>query len=565
MLLSLNQYEDAIRKLEKATKQQPTFFEAHHDLGLAYSNLNQFKLAEIHFSQALKIRPKSKEANYNLAKLYDLEKRYEDALKFYSISVECDPNFYEALYNRAGLCYDNKKFDQAKKDYEQIINQNILYKNTFGLLLNLYRTTGLFDKTNNLVSSALMNTDHYCAVIDPLNFLTISDSPELQLKCATSFTNSQFYPQPCSFPKYAHSKIRIGYYSADFREHPVSYLIAELLELHNRSDFEIYAFSLYSPNLDDPLRKRIELGVDHFFDVASKSDQEIVDLSRKLEIDIAIDLGGHTKHARTQIFASRVAPVQVNYLGFPGTMGASFMDYIIADRYVIPEENQQFYSEKVVYLPGCFQPHDSKRRKSSKIFTRKELGLPENAFVYCCFNQAYKITPEIFQCWIEILQAVEGSVLWLIDHNIEFQKNILKTFELYFGDVKKVYFSPMIDAADNINRYKCADVFLDTYPFNAGTTASEVLESGTVIVSISGQSMASRYCGSLLFHHNLQKFITKNYKDYVEKAINLSAITVSLNQLKREIKTKCSRSYPDNISFVNELEKFYRISTNTIN
>ncbi len=597
---ALKLYDKSIDSYLASIQFNPYFSESYFFLGLLYSNIRQYSDSINLFNQAISLN--SDELDYFSNKALSLLqlRKFDSALELiknnllknplhhhslavfgfyfllinsfdkseelYSKALSLDPKNPNYLSARSTVYKDLNKFDLCMADLVEIFSIDPKFELLLGnILQNCFDTLNFQDRVTylNYYDHSITNDDFL--IFPPLTHFYFSDSPELQLKCATAFTNSQFYPQPCSFPKYAHSKIRIGYYSADFREHPVSYLIAELLELHNRSDFEIYAFSLYSPNLDDPLRKRIELGVDHFFDVASKSDQEIVDLSRKLEIDIAIDLGGHTKHARTQIFASRLAPVQVNYLGFPGTMGASFMDYIIADRYVIPEENQQFYSEKVVYLPGCFQPHDSKRRKSSKIFTRKELGLPENAFVYCCFNQAYKITPEIFQCWIEILQAVEGSVLWLIDHNIEFKENIIKSFKLVFGDSEKVYFSPMIDAAENINRYKCADVFLDTYPFNAGTTASEVLESGTVIVSISGQSMASRYCGSLLFHHNLQKFITKNYKDYVEKAINLSAITVSLNQLKREIKTKCSRSYPDNISFVNELEKFYRISTNTIN
>jgi len=383
--------------------------------------------------------------------------------------------------------------------------------------------TGNFDEEKHIINLIFDQLEISNSCIDPLNFLSISDSSELQLKCASIYTRDQYLTEEYVFPKYLHSKIRVAYYSSDFREHPVSHLIAELLELHNRDEFEVYAFALHSPNPNDPLRKRIELGVDHFFDVANISDQEIVDLSRKLEIDIAIDLGGHTKHARTQIFASRVAPIQANYLGFPGTMGASFMDYIIADQYVIPEKNQHFFSEKVAYLPGCFQVNDSKRRKSSREFTRKELGLPENAFVFCCFNQAYKITPEIFKCWMEILQAVEGSVLWLPNYT-EIVKSKIRSELFHFNiNINRVIFSFRInDPNDYLSSISHANLFLDTFPYNAHTTASDFLLTGVPLISISGHSFVSRVASSLLNTLNLSELSVISYEGYVNLSIKLA-------------------------------------------
>ena len=557
-LLIIGKSLEASMLLKKIINNSPNFFAAQHDIGLAYSNLRQFEKAEIHFKIAHMLQPNSKEVNYNLGKIYDLQNDFIKANKYYSNAIKIDSNFLDALYNRAGLAYDIKNFEQAKNDYINIYNLNKTYLFTIGNLVNLYRMTGNFDEEKHIINLIFDQLEISNSCIDPLNFLSISDSAELQLKCASIYTRDQYLTEEYVFPKYLHSKIRVAYYSSDFREHPVSHLIAELLELHNRDEFEVYAFALHSPNPNDPLRKRIELGVDHFFDVANISDQEIVDLSRKLEIDIAIDLGGHTKHARTQIFASRVAPIQANYLGFPGTMGASFMDYIIADQYVIPEKNQRFFSEKVAYLPGCFQVNDSKRRKSSREFTRKELGLPENAFVFCCFNQAYKITPEIFKCWMEILQAVEGSVLWLIDHNHVFKSNILRQAKVYFGDKEKVFFSPMIDSAENMKRYSCANIFLDTFPFNAGTTAAEVLGMGLPIITISGESLASRYCGSLLHQMNLKELIMKDCREYVTFSIQLASNLTKLNELAFNIKNKFGKDSLDSRIFSKNIENCYK-------
>ncbi len=598
---ALKLYDKSIDSYLASIQFNPYFSESYFFLGLLYSNIRQYSDSINLFNQAISLN--SDELDYFSNKALSLLqlRKFDSALELiknnllknplhhhslavfgfyfllinsfdkseelYSKALSLDPKNPNYLSARSTVYKDLNKFDLCMADLVEIFSIDPKFELLLGnILQNCFDTLNFKERSTYLNYYNLSITNDDFLIFPPLTHFYFSDSPELQLKCATAFTNSQFYPQPCSFPKYAHSKIRIGYYSADFREHPVSYLIAELLELHNRSDFEIYAFSLYSPNLDDPLRKRIELGVDHFFDVASKSDQEIVDLSRKLEIDIAIDLGGHTKHARTQIFASRLAPVQVNYLGFPGAMGASFMDYIIADRYVIPEENQQFYSEKVVYLPGCFQPHDSKRRKSSKIFTRKELGLPENAFVYCCFNQAYKITPEIFQCWIEILQAVEGSVLWLPDYPSIVKTQIqLLSLDANVSFERIIFMQRVADPNDFLACICKADLFLDTFPYGAHATAADVLLSGLPLLSMSGSSYVSRVASSLLHVLNVPELITDNLSNYRNIAIKLGLDTEIYSNIYLKLQANLSLFQDYVPNFVTNFEIVLRSIKNPSN
>ena len=556
---SVRKYQQSIESFDLAINLNNDDYDYFSNKALSLISLRKYSQATDLLNEVLALNPSHHHSLAVFGYLLLLNNSLSESEIFYTKAISHDPKNLEYLAARSTVYRDLNHYDKCMADLLCIYALDSEYELLLGNIVQTSLDTFDFENFNHFSNCLLhLLIDSNLCICAPLTFFYLSDSAELQLKCASIYTRDQYLTEEYVFPRYLHSKIRVAYYSSDFREHPVSHLIAELLELHNRDEFEVYAFALHSPNPNDPLRKRIELGVDHFFDVANISDQEIVDLSRKLEIDIAIDLGGHTKHARTQIFASRVAPIQANYLGFPGTMGASFMDYIIADQYVIPEKNQHFFSEKVAYLPGCFQVNDSKRRKSSREFTRKELGLPENAFVFCCFNQAYKITPEIFKCWMEILQAVEGSVLWLIDHNHVFKSNILRQAKVYFGDKEKVFFSPMIDSAENMKRYSCANIFLDTFPFNAGTTAAEVLGMGLPIVTISGESLASRYCGSLLHQMNLKELIMKDCREYITFSIQLASNLTKLNELAFNIKNKFRKDSLDSRIFSKNIENCYK-------
>ena len=370
----------------------------------------------------------------------------------------------------------------------------------------------------------------------PFELLGISGSAQLQRKAAEVWIANKFpamnvLPKISRYPE--HGKIRVGYFSADFRCHPVAFLTAELFEKHDRSIFEITAFAFGSDRKDE-MRSRLELAFDHFVDVRNLSDKEVAQLSRNMEIDIAVDLGGHTINSRPGIFAMRAAPLQVSYIGYLGTMGADYMDYLIADPVIVPEQAQQHYVEKIVYLPS-YQANDSKRRIADTIFTREQLGLPEKGFVFCSFNNSFKITPESFSSWMRILNAVENSVLLLLADNESVERNLKNAAVLRDVAADRLIFGKRMSLPDYLARYRTADLFLDTRPYNAGTTASDALWAGLPVLTCMGEAFASRVAASLLTAIGLPELITTTQQQYEALAIELATHSIKLAAIKEKL------------------------------
>jgi predicted O-linked N-acetylglucosamine transferase (SPINDLY family) len=403
-------------------------------------------------------------------------------------------------------------------------------------------------------------------VTTPFAALSLIDKPDLHLQAAQTYGNSKFPSNHLLGPipkRIAKDRIRIGYFSADFHNHATSYLMAELFEAHDRLKFEIYGFS-FGPNTQDEMRNRLSKGFDKFLDVSKLPDSEIAQLSRDLEIDIAIDLKGYTEDSRTAIFAYRCAPIQVNYLGYPGTMGVNYMDYVIADPIVISESNVDSFAEKIVYLPNCYQVNDSKRKISEKQFTRSDCGLPEKGFVFCCFNNGYKIQPQTFQIWMRILQSVEGSVLWLYEDNATASANLREEAEQLGVDSNRLIFAPRLSMEEHLARHCMADLFLDTLPYNAHTTASDALWAGVPVLTCMGKSFAGKVAASLLNAIDLPELITYNAQEYEEKATQLAADPQVLNCLKNQLSVNKTTSSLFNIGqfkghFEAALSKMYAV------
>ena len=393
----------------------------------------------------------------------------------------------------------------------------------------------------------------------PFPVLALSDSLPLQRKTAEIWVQDEC---PASdalpvIPKRPKSgKLRIGYFSADFGNHPVSFLTAELFETHDRDKFELTAFS-FGANENHDMRKRVEAAFDQFIDVRNRSDKDVAMLARSLEIDIAVDLGGFTKDSRTNIFAMRAAPLQASYLGYLGTMGAEYIDYLIADSTIIPEEYQKHYSEKIVYLPS-YQANDSKRRIADKVFSREELGLPQTGFVFCCFNNNYKITPGTFGSWMRILQKVEGSVLFLYAENEPAAINLKKEAALRGVAPDRLVFGKRLPAPEYLARYRSADLFLDTLPYNAGTTASDALWAGLPVLTCAGEAFASRVAASLLNAIHLPELITSTQEEYEALAIALAANPERLRQIRQKlVNNRLTTPLFDTARFTRHLEAAY--------
>ena len=353
-------------------------------------------------------------------------------------------------------------------------------------------------------------------------------------------------------------KIHIGYFSPDFRNHPVAVLAAQTFESHDRSKFLITAFSL-GPQTSDAMRIRLQTAFDQFFDVADQSDSQVVALARATGIDVAVDLAGFTEHSRPGIFAMRAAPVQVNYLGYAGTMGAPYMDYLIADRTVIPESHRGYYSEKIVYLPHCYLPNDSTRRIAKTVYTREQLGLPAEGFVFCCFNNSFKLTPEVFDRWMRILQRVEHSVLWLSQGNASAAANLHREARRRGMDTARIIFAERIASPEeHLARLRVADLFLDTHPYNAHATAVDALWAGLPLLTYAGQSFAGRVGSSLLQTLDLPELIAESPEKYEEIAVQLAGDAPRLAAIRQKLIERHTRpTLFDGLYFAKHLEAAY--------
>jgi predicted O-linked N-acetylglucosamine transferase (SPINDLY family) len=396
-------------------------------------------------------------------------------------------------------------------------------------------------------------------VATPFTLLSLSDDAFLHKKSSEIYAQSKFPLNPVLGPTLklsGNQKIRVGYFSADFKNHPVSNLIAELFELHDKNQFEIIAFS-FGADDKSHVRLRLKQAFDQFIDVSGMSDLDIAKHSRELCIDIAVDLGGYTAESRTGIFAYRAAPIQVSYLGYLGTMGVDYFDYIFADNTIVPESLQQFYTEKIVYLPS-YQVNDRKRCISDKKFTREELALPENDFIFCCFNNNYKILPATFDGWMRILKAVDGSVLFLYAENQWAEINLKKEAEVRGVNSSRLVFGGRLPNDEYLARYRACNLFLDTSPYNAGTTASDALWTGLPVLTQMGQSFASRVAASLLTAIDLPELITTTQEEYEALAIELALNPKKLSDIQLKlVNNRLTAPLFDTPLFTKNLEAAY--------
>ena len=461
----------------------------------------------------------------------------DEALADFNRSISLHPDYADAYNNRGNTLQDMRRYDDALTSYDKAI----ALKPDLPYLLGSWLHSKLHccDWGNLDAAYARINQaiDLDKQASSPFYLLGTPSDPARQQHCAQSYIDLK-YPA-CPAPlwqdvRYHHDRIRIGYFSTDFRDHATAHLITHLFECHDHAKFEITGFSL-GPPANDIWRKRLERTLDHFFDVWSQTGQEIASKARELEIDIAIDLNGHTQGARTDVFALRPAPVQVNYLGYPGTMGASYIDYLIADTTVIPTEHQAYYDEKIIYLPHSYQVNDSTKVISDRSFSRAELGLPENAFVLCCFNNSYKITPDLFTIWMRLLRAVEGSVLWLLEANTTAVRNLRLEAGKHGVSTERLVFAPRMALADHLARHRQADLFLDTFYYNAHTTASDALWAGLPVLTCLGDAFAGRVAASLLTAVGLPELITHSRAEYESLALGLATQPEQLAAIRKKL------------------------------
>ena len=429
-------------------------------------------------------------------------------------------NFHEAL----SMINASIKLDPNQEDIISVIGALLFARNNMCIW-------PIIQPFKNYKRSDML---HYSNLI---TLLALSDDPALQLSSTQSRIERKYnfaFKQLAPVGRYNHDKIRIGYLSSDFRLHAVSILMVGLFEHHNQDKFETYGFC-WSRDDGSSLRRRVISAMAHFISIKDMNDTQAAEAILANEIDILIDLNGLSKGCRPQILAHRPAPLQITYLGVPGTTGMPWIDYIIADRYIIPEESAQYFTEKPLYMPHCFQVSDNKREVASKS-SRADYFLPEDVFVFCCFNNNYKFTHEIFEIWMRILKNVPNSVLWLLSDNIWAHDNLINFAKKHGIKKERLVFASRVEPSEYLARYQLADLFLDTFPFNGGTTANDALFMGLPLLTLSGRSFASRYAGSLLTNLGLQDLITFNCNEYEKKAILLATNKQFLKQIKDKLK-----------------------------
>ena len=561
LYMELGQLDKSIKSYKQAIKANADFIEAINNLGLVLMNLGHTQEAIQHYQKALKIDPSFALTYNNLGVAYKNLHIHDAASKCFKKGIALNPNYVDAFCNYGHLLTEMDDLQEALINYQKAYEINPDTDYLLGTIIHTKMHLCVWSDYSKYLDELQAQLNDGLKRIDAFSFVALLDDPGLQEKVSTIYfedrnPRSNLLPQIKNHPK--HNKIKIGYFSADFREHPVSYLTAELYETHDRNQFEIHAFS-YGPDTKDEMNLRIKAGVDHFHDVREMSHKEIATLSRSLEIDIAVDLSGATHSSKTEVFAMLAAPIQTSYIGWLGTMGADYYDYLIAAEGMIPKKNQKYFSEKIVYLP-TYQVNDSKESLPKAIFSRKDLGLPEDSFVFCCFNNTFKITPEAFDSWARILNEVEQSVMMIYVSNKHAQKNLIKEIKLRNIDPKRLIFGERLSRAEYLDRYRSADLFLDTFPYNAGTTASDALRMGLPLLTINGNSFNSREAANIVNAVNLPEMITSSQEEYESLAIELAN-----NPKKfRIIKEKLADNLPsaplfDTPRFTKNLESAYKI------
>jgi predicted O-linked N-acetylglucosamine transferase (SPINDLY family) len=533
ILRDLGRYDEALASCDRALALNPRFAEALNNRGTVQRALKRPAEALENYDRALALQPNFVEALNNRGTSLQDMKRYDEALASYDRALAIQPTYADALGNRAGVLIKLGQHQDALASYEQALASNPSHPHAFGALADCAASICYWTRTAKLAKELTARVREEKSVINPFTLLAFGAEPADQLRCAQNFAAAEIpkVSRLADVPRWHHDKMRIAYLSSDFRFHPISVLAAQLFELHDRSKFEVSAVS-FGPDDASSLRARLVKAFDRFHDVRTMSDREVAMLLRANQIDIAIDLNNYSELCRPGILAHRPVPVQVAYLGYPSTLGVDFIDYFIADKFVLPREQEKYWTEKIVRLPDSYLVQDS-RREISRVPSRSEAGLPNEGFVFCGFNAHFKITAPVFDIWMRLLGKIQGSVLWLSHANDATAANLRREAEAREIDPARIIFASRLERMeDHLARHRLADLFLDTLPYNAHTTAGDALWSGLPVLTCAGEAFAGRVAASLLHAVGLPELVTTNLGDYEALALKLAADPSLLRSLR---------------------------------
>ena len=544
-----------------ARNSSPFAYAGHFNGALALANAGELGGAEAAYRKAIEIHPGFVQPRLNLGMLYERQGLLDQAIQEWQwveqnvgVAPAESAGFVVMALNHLGRVLESRKEFAKATDYlTRSLAIDPKQPDVLHHWVHLRQKQCLWPVYAPLPGVSLEEMQHATSA---LAMLPVSDDPQAQLDAARRFVAkkvSQAMPRLSAHKGYGHKKLRIAYASSDFCLHPVSILMAELFELHNRERVEVYGYC-WSPEDGSAFRQRVISAMDHFHKIGGLSDLEAAQLIRSHEIDVLVDLQGQTAGARANMLAYRPAPIQITYLGLPATTGLPSIDYVIADRFLIPEEFAHLYSEKPLYMPDIYQVSDRKR-VSGPVPERAACGLPDKAFVYCSLNNNYKFTPEVFDGWMRILQRTPGSVLWLLSDNAWAEANLRSEAESRGIVPARLIFGGRVSPENYLARFACADLFVDTFPFNAGTTANDALWMGLPLVTYCGRSFAARMAGALLTAAGLPELITYNMVDYEEIAVALAQYPDQCLGLRQKLaEVKRNGALFDTQRFVNHLE-----------
>jgi protein O-GlcNAc transferase len=534
---ALGRHDEALASFESATRLRPAYARAQRSLANTLRRLKRRSEAVAAYERAIGLDPANADAYANLAATLNELGRFAEALACSEQALARHPQHAQAHGHRADALAALRRFDEARTSYERAIELGADAGPWLGSLYDVARTLCRWDGLDTLAARLVAGIEAGRRVIDPFTAMLLTGEPPLLQRAAATWAQELYAgakARPPRAGRRADGRIRIGYFSADFYRHPVMHLIAEMLESHDRSRFEVVGFSLGQP-ADDDWTAHLRAAFDRYLDGTGLADHEVAERARELGIDIAIDLNGYTKNARPGVFAAGCAPVQASYLGYPGTMAAPFIDYVIADPTVIPDADRRHYTEAVAWLPECYQPNRRRCAIAARVYGRADCGLPPQAFVFCCFNNHNRIAPEVFRRWMRILARTPDSVLWLLAGERDAGENLRAEARRCGIDPGRLVFADAVPVEAHLSRLRLADLFLDTLPYNAHTTASDALRVGVPLLTAIGTGFAGRVAASLLKTLGLDELVTDGADAYEALAVALATTPSRLAGIRHRL------------------------------
>ena len=560
-LFDLQRHDEALASYDAALSLRPDYAGALYNRGRALQELGRHAEALASYERALALGLASAEFFHNRGIALQQLGRHDEALASYDRALTLDPGLAAALFNRSLVLYALRRYEDAAASFVRLIERAPDHDYAHGYLLSCQMHCCAWEEARRNAERVAREVAIGRKPVTPFVFIASSASASAHLQYARTYAAAKCPASPTPLwagERYGHDKIRVAYLSGDFRNHAVPYLMARLFERHDRTNFDITAVS-FEPGDGSPMRRRLQEAFTEFIDVHGQSDLEVARALRQREVDIAVDLGGFTGGGRPGVLAHRPAPVQASYLGYPSTMGTDYIDYLFADRHVIAPEHDVFYAEKVVRLPDTYWVTDNTRPIAAQTPARADVGLPDSGFVFCCFNNSHKITPELFDVWMRLLREVDGSALWLLEGNAAAVRNLRNEAQRRGVAPRRLVFAPKLESAEHLARHRLGDLMLDTLPYNGHTTASDALWAGLPLVTCSGTAFPGRVAGSLLHAAGLPELITENLQEYEALALRLARTPQLLSAIRAKLlRNRSTSPLFDTDRFRRHFESAYR-------